>query len=141
LGLRSYLSTGYALFSMPALTPTSFNIILELSFITRTIVTSGLSHPTNSSDALDSLTESLIVYHTLLTNLHWTPQCHPALQHGSLSKSMCIFDTFVTRTVKYFCQTNLLAQLPPFRHLSMVQLAFGSHHKNNEFKHTLTTLR
>ena len=77
LGPMSYLLMGYALFSMPALTPTSSNITLESSFITRTTVTSGLSHPTNLSDALDSLIESLITYHTLLTNLHWTPRCHP----------------------------------------------------------------
>ncbi len=141
LGPRSYLLMGYALLSMPSLTPTSSNITLEWSFITRTTVTSGLSHLTNLSNALDSLTRSLIAYHTLLTNLHWTPRCHPALQHGSSSKSICIFHTFVTRTVKYFCQTNLLPQLPPFRHLSMVQLAFISYHENGGFKHTLATLR
>jgi hypothetical protein len=116
LGLRSYLSTGYALLSTPALTPTSSNISLELSFITRITVTPGLSHPTNLSNALDSLTKSLIAHHTLLTNLLWTPRCYPALQHGSLSKSICIFHTFVTQTVKYFFQTKLLPQLPPFRH-------------------------
>ena len=141
LGPRSYLSTCYALFSTPSLTPTSFNITWESSFITMTTVTSGLSHPTNSSYALDSLTESLIAYHTLLTNLHWRPRCHPALPHGSSSKSICIFHTFVARIVKYFCQTNLLPQLPPFRHLSTVQLAFISHHENGGFKHTLATLR
>ncbi len=138
---RSYLSMGYALLSMPALTPTSSNITLESSFITRTTVMSGLSHPMNLSNASDSSTKSLIAYHTLLTNLHWRLQCHPALQCGSLSKSICIFHTFVTWTVKYFRQTNLLPQLPPFRHLSTVQLVFVSHHKNAGFKHTSMTLR
>ncbi len=141
LGPRSFLPTGYALLSMPALTPTSSNITSESSFITRTTVTSGLSHPMNSSNALDSSTKSLIPYHTLLTNLHWTPRCHPALQHGSWSKSICIFHTFVMQTVKYFCQTNSLPQLPPFRHLSMVQMEFVSYHENGGFKHNLTTLR
>ncbi len=86
LSPRSYLLTGYALLSMPALTPTPSNITSESSIITRTTVTSGLSHPMNSSDASDSSTKSLIAYHTLLTNLHWSPWCHPALQHGSSRK-------------------------------------------------------
>jgi hypothetical protein len=141
LGPRSYLSMGYAQFSMPALTPASSNTTLESSFITRTTVTSGLSHPTNLSNASDSLTRSLIAYHTLHTNLHWTPPCHPALQHGSFSKSIHIFHTFVMQAGEYFCQTNPLTQLPPFRHLSMVQSVFASHHKNGGFKHTPTTLR
>ncbi len=141
LGARSYLSTGYVLLSMPALTPTSSNITLELSFITRITVTPGQSHPINSSDASDSSTKSLIAYHTLLKNLHWIPPCHPALQCCSSSKSICIFHTFVTQTVKYFCQTNSLPQLPPFRNLSTVQLVFVSHHKNGGFKHTPMTLR
>ncbi len=141
LGPRSYLLTGYAQFSMPALTPTSSNITSESSFLKRITVTSGLSHPTNSSDASDSSTRSLIAYHTLPTNLHWMPRCTSALQHGSSSKSMCIFHTFVMQTVKYFCRTNLLSWLPPFRHSSIVQLAFVSHNKNGGFKHSLTTLR
>ena len=141
MGPRSYLLMGYALLSTPALTPTSSNITLESSFITRTTVTSGLSHPMNLSNASDSLTVSLIAYHTLLTNLHWMLQCHPALQHGSSSKSICIFHTFVTRTVKYFCQTNLLPQLPPFRHLSMVRLEYGSLLGIDGSRHIRTTTK
>ncbi len=126
---------------MPSLTPTSFTIILELSFITRTTVTAGLSHPTHLFDALDSSTELLIAYHTLFTHLPWMRQCHPTLQHGSSGKFVCIFHIFVTQTVKYFCQTNSLLQLPPFRLLSAVRLAFGSHYKYNWFKHTPMALK
>jgi hypothetical protein len=118
LGPRLYLSTGCARFSMPAPTPKSFNTTLVLIFIMRIIVTPVLSHPTNLSDALGSLTKSPITYHTLLTSMHWMPQCLPIPWPGSLSKFICIFHTFVAQTVKSFCQTNLLPQLPLFRHLS-----------------------
>ncbi len=97
----------------------SYEFIQCFEFIDR--ITYCLSHPTYKF-ALDAVMPSR-------TSAWLLEQIHS------------IFHTFVTQTVKYFCQTNLLSQLPPFRHLSTVQSAFISHHKNNGFKHTPMTLR
>jgi hypothetical protein len=103
-GPRLYLSTGYARSSTPAPTSTSFNTTFVLSFIMRIIVTSELSHPTNSSGASGSLTKSPVDYHTLITSMHWTPQCLPVPWCGSSSKFICIFCTFVMQTVNLFAK-------------------------------------
>jgi hypothetical protein len=141
LGLRLYLSAGYARFSMPAPTRTSFNTTLALNFIMRIIVMSELPHPTNLSDASGSLTKSPIAYHTLLTSMHWMPQCLPIPWRGSLRKFIHIFCTLVIQTVKSFFQTNSPPQLPLFRHPSTARLEFAFHHGNAGFKHTLMMQR
>ena len=70
---RLYHLTGYARFSMPAPTPTSFSTTSVLSFMIRIIATSELSHPMSLSDAWGSSTKSHIASHTLLTSMQWTP--------------------------------------------------------------------
>ena len=84
--------------------------------------TFGGSHLLSLLDALDSLTIRLTICLILKTNFAWAVLSPGVLQAGYSSRFTPTSPSYKTQTAESSCPSNLLHQLLPFKHLSMVQL-------------------
>ncbi len=127
LALQSFQLPASAHLLTPARIQTCSNTSSGLSLLTRIIPTFRASHHSRSLDALDSLIIRLTVSLILKTNFAWMALSPLALLAGYSGRFMPTSPSSKTLTVKSSCPSNLLHQLPLFRHSSMMQLGQDFH--------------